>query len=93
MADLTHSHVTTQDMRVDERCIRRDFLSNVSILDGVVCYNGTTEGSMAVYICNNITQPNEVIRVCQSDGTWNGSISSCPGIIHTSIHFKVCTSS
>ena len=59
-------------------------MRNVSILDGVVCYNGTTAESTAVYICNNITQRNEVTRVCQSDGTWNGTISSCPGIIgHT----------
>ena len=59
-------------------------MRNVSILEGVVCYNGTTAESTAVYICNNITQGNEVTRVCQSDGTWNGTISSCPGIIgHT----------
>ena len=63
-------------------------MSNTSIVDGVVCYNGTTAESRAVYICNNITQANDVTRVCQRDGTWNGTIPSCPGIIANFMHLE-----
>ena len=59
--------------------------SSISPGTGVVCYNGTSVGSIAIYsyICNNDTsQRNETTRVCQSNGTWNGSIPSCiSGII------------
>ena len=60
------------------RCADRGFVNTSSISGGVLCYNGTTTGSRAVYICNDgfILVGNEV-RVCQSDGNWNGSIPWC----------------
>ena len=56
----------------------RSSVSSVSISGGAVCYNGTTVGSKAVYICNDglILMGNEA-RVCQGDGNWNGSIPRC----------------
>ena len=88
VTDLTDLAITTQDEAVDPRCSAREFMSNTSIVDGVVCYNGTTAESRAVYICNNITQANDVTRVCQRDGTWNGTIPSCPGIIANFMHLE-----
>ena len=55
-------------------------MSGSFISDGVVCYNGTTEGSKAVYFCNdgyNLMEEIEDTRVCQSDGNWNGGIPQC----------------
>jgi len=75
------SEITIRGGTVDQRCIDRGFASNTSIFGGVVCYSGTMAGSSAVYICDNNTQSNEITRVCQNDGTWNGTIPSCPGII------------
>ena len=52
------------------------------ILDGVVCYNGTTVGSRAVYICNDgfMLVGNEA-RVCQDEVSWSGNMPQCiPGM-------------
>ena len=73
----------------------QEIVNSVSISPGtgVVCYNGTSVGSTAIYIyiCNHSNQTNVVTRVCQSNGTWNGTIPSCPGIITCScIHFRLC---
>ena len=73
---------------MDQRCIDSGFASNTSISNGVACYSGTMAGSRALYICDNNTQTNDVTRVCQNDGTWNGTIPSCPGIIVYSTHNK-----
>ena len=56
----------------------RSSLSSASISGGVICLNGTTVGSKAVYICNNgyNLMGNEA-RVCQRDGSWNGSKPQC----------------
>ena len=81
MTDLTDLDILSQDEVVDPRCTDRGFMSNLSITDGVVCYDWTTAGSRAVYICNNVTQRDEFTRVCLRDGNWNGSIPTCPGII------------
>ena len=66
-----------------EQCTDSTIVSGSSISDGVVCYNGTTEGSRAVYICIDglvLMEENEDTRVCRSDGMWNGSIPQCiPG--------------
>ena len=90
---LCHAECTVTDLRlggseivvrggtVDQRCIDRGFASNISIAGGIVCYSQTMARSRAVYVCDNNTQANDVIRVCQNDGTWNGTIPSCPGII------------
>ena len=53
------------------------------ISNGVVCYNGTAEMSLAGYICDvNFDLVGETTRVCQSDGFWNGSIPTC-GELHS----------
>ena len=73
-ADLTDQSGTLNP----ERCADRGFVNSSSISDGLVCYNGTAAGSRAVYVCNDgfILMGNE-IRVCQSNGNWNGSIPWC----------------
>ena len=60
------------------RCADGKLASSSFISDGVVCYNGTTAGSVAVYTCNNgfLLVGNEV-RVCMNEGNWNGSIPQC----------------
>ena len=75
--NVTDLGITIQSGTVDPRCADRGFVSGSSISDGVVCYNGTTEGSRAVYICNNGFVLMEATRVCQSDGNWNGSTPQC----------------
>ena len=62
---------------VDQRCDGQ-FGSSLPISYGVVCYNGTTALSEAVYICDdNSHLMGEARRVCQSDGNWNGSTPQC----------------
>ena len=56
MTDLTDLDILSQDQVVDPRCTERGFMSNLSITDGVICYDGTTARSRAVYICNNDTE-------------------------------------
>ena len=72
--------MTTQN-ETDLRCAERGFENSSSIFDGVVCYNGTTVGSRAVYICSVDNQTVEATRICGADGIWNGTIPSCSGII------------
>ena len=58
-------------------CTDRGLANSSSISGGVVCYNGTTVGSRAVYICNDgfiLVEGDEATRICQSDANWNGSI-------------------
>ena len=73
-ADLTDQSMTANPTK----CIDRRLVNSSSISGGVVCYNGTTAGSRAVYICNNglVLMGNEA-RVCQNDGNWNGTIPQC----------------
>ena len=82
MSDLDIT--ATQDGMVDPRCTDR-FVNSLPICNGVVCYNGTTALSEAVYICDDNFYPiGEATRVCQNDGKWNGSIPQCimsPGIV------------
>ena len=75
---VTDLGITPQGGTVDPRCTETGFVSGSSISGGVVCYNGTTVGSWAVYICNESynLMGNET-RVCQSDGSWNGSMPKC----------------
>ena len=48
------------------------------IPSGMVCYNRTTAGSEAVYICDDdFHLDGAATRVCQCDGVWNGSIPQC----------------
>ena len=54
------------------------FVNTLPIPSGVVCYNRTTAGSEAVYICDEgFHQDGAATRVCQSGGVWNGSIPQC----------------
>jgi len=75
---------------MDPRCER--FGRSIPIPNGVVCYNGTTAMSEAVYICDDNpcrmsvcddhAEMIEATRICQNDGNWNGSIPQCiPGIV------------
>ena len=77
---VTDLGITTQDETVDPRCTVEEFLSSSAISNGVVCYNGTAEGSRTFYICNDnytLMEGDEVTRVCQGDGNWNGSTPQC----------------
>ena len=85
---LGGSEIVVRGGTVDQRCIDRGFASNISIAGGIVCYSQTMARSRAVYVCDNNTQANDVTRVCQRDGTWNGTTPSCPGIIVYSTHNK-----
>ena len=69
---------------VDSRCASRTFMNTLFISGGVICYNETTVGSRAIYICNDTytlnettMEGNETTRVCQSNGSWNGTIPQC----------------
>jgi len=87
-AGCNEADLADQDGTVNtERCADRGFVNSSSISGGVVCYNETTAGSVARYICNDdfVLMENGA-RVCQSDGNWNGSIPQCvlkeaPGIL------------
>ena len=63
---------------VDRVCPDRGFINTLPIPSGVVCYNRTTAGSEAVYICDDgFHQNGAAMRACQSGGVWNGSIPQC----------------
>ena len=71
MTDLTPNDAVRQ-------CADRGLVNTLSIPSGVVCYNRTTAGSEAVYICDEgFHQDGAATRVCQSDGVWNGSVPQC----------------
>ena len=71
MTDLTSTDAVRQ-------CADREFVNTLSIPSRVVCYNGTTVGSEAVYICDDgFHQDSAATRVCQRGGVWNGSIPQC----------------
>ena len=60
------------------QCADRELVNTLPTLSGVVCYNRTTAGSEAVYICDEgFHQDGAATRVCQSGGVWNGSIPQC----------------
>ena len=80
--NVTELGGTTQGGTVDSRCANRTFMNSLSISGGVICYDGTTLGSRAVYICSDnytlrMMEGNEITRVCQSNGSWNGTIPQC----------------
>ena len=79
LADCSEAELTDQSGTLNTGiCADRGFVNSSSIPDGVVCYNGTTAGSMAVYICNDgYILMGKVARVCQNGGNWNGSIPIC----------------
>ena len=60
------------------QCTDRGFGNMMTIPSGMVCYNRTTAGSEAVYICDDgFHQDGAATRVCQSGGVWNGTIPQC----------------
>ena len=60
------------------QCVDRELVNTLSIPSGVVCYNRTTTGSEAVYICDDgFHQDGAATRVCQSGGVWNGTVPQC----------------
>ena len=71
LTDLTPSNAVRQ-------CADRGLLNTLPTLSQIVCYNRTTAGSEAVYICDDgFHQNGAATRVLQSDGVWNGSIPQC----------------
>ena len=55
-------------------------LSNgsLTIPGGLVVYNGSSEGAVAIYQCSSgYKLSGNAKRVCQSDGNWNGFTPSC----------------
>ena len=93
--NVTDLSDATGNGTVDSRCASRTFMNTLFNSGGVVCYNGTTVGSRAVYICNDnyILSPmegNETTRVCQSNGSWDGTTPECiqerPGMYCKLLH-------
>ena len=80
-AGCTETDLSNQGGMVNTaRCAERGFVNSSSISGGVVCYSTSTAGSKAVYICDDdflLMEGDEVTRVCQKDGIWNGSIPQC----------------
>ena len=71
MTDLTPTDAVSQ-------CVDRGLVNTLPIPSGVVCYNRTTVGSEAVYICDDgFHQDGAATRVCQGGGVWNGSAPQC----------------
>ncbi len=74
----------TADIITDPRC-PPDSVGSLPIPNGVVCYNGTTLGSKAYYICNGDYQVPGYsdckhkcnLRECQGDGHWSGETLPC----------------
>ncbi len=83
--------VDMADDIIDLRCT--DSEGSLPILNGVVCYNGTTSGSTAYYICNGDYQVPGYsdckhkcnLRECQGDGHWSGETIPC---LNGSINYK-----
>lgn len=86
---MTDLGITTSDGTVDPKCTNRGSSDSSSFSEGVICYNGSTVESTAIYICDDgfVLVGNEA-RVCQIDGNWNGSIPQCvsedPGTVSSS---------
>ena len=60
-------------------------LHSIGIKNGLVCYNGTAAGSIAIYHClkSDLTLERIAsVRVCQLNGKWNGTVHYC--------HFMAC---
>ena len=71
LTDLTPTGAVRQ-------CADRGFVNTLPIPSGVVCYNRSTAGSEAAYVCDDgFHQNGAATRVCQSGGVWNGSIPQC----------------
>ena len=51
----------------------------VTVINGVVNYNGVTPGSTAQLVCNNGYTPGEDSndRMCLSDGNWSEGTQTC----------------
>ena len=59
--------------------------SVLGIDDGIVCFNGISVGSTALYQCRDCgyegllksTGPGTLTRTCGQNGQWNGTIPRC----------------
>ena len=66
--------------QLDGRC--SDSGNSVGVPNGVACYDGSSTGAEAVYLCNDGYQlEGEGRRLCQMDGMWNGSVPTCGPVI------------
>ena len=63
----------------DERCLDINAVGSVLLENGVICYNGTSTGSLATYHCNSGYQlkDGDGMRRCQSDSNWDGQMATC----------------
>ena len=76
---FTDSQETITDRATDSRCsqLSHNTTGSVRFPNGVVCFNGTTQGSTAVYICDQGYHLDNDIRVCQHNGNWSGDVVVC----------------
>ena len=76
---MTDLGITTRAGAVDPTCTARGFLDSSSFSGGVVCYNETTVGSTAVYVCSDtfILMDGDEERMCESNSMWNGRTPLC----------------
>ena len=51
-------------------------LMSIAVEDGFACYSGSFIGAAATYHCLQCDQLRSV-RICQEDGTWNGTALQC----------------
>ncbi|XP_064393598.1 uncharacterized protein LOC135341050 isoform X2 [Halichondria panicea] len=92
-ADLS-SHSVLQSSEV---CLLDGFAGGITIPSGRVCYTGTVLGAQhtAQSFCNQgyqLISTSSPSRVCQSDGTWSGTVALCEPIPFPSWVIAVCIS-
>ena len=73
---------------IDQRCAPND-VGSLRIPHGVICYNGTSVGSVASYVCDDGYQVSATNnqQTCLVNGNWEGDILICiepqPGLLFT----------
>ena len=78
MADLSSHSV----LQTSEVCLLDGTAGGIRIPNGRVCYTGTAPGAqhIAQSFCNQgyqLIPTSSSSRVCQSDGTWSGTVAQC----------------
>ena len=72
---------TTRDLIVSNVIVRpQSNCGEPSGEDPLACYSGVSPGSTVMYYCiagSLVTLSGQSIRICQSDGIWNGTTPSC----------------
>lgn len=64
---------------IDQRCSPDD-TGSIRISHGVICYNGTTAGSVATHICDvgyQVPPGESDHRMCLVNGNWEGDVLIC----------------